>query len=167
MPLSQGHPVVFGPMPCLRDPTAKAAGCDSATLTEEGAMRIRRILMCMTRLLAGCGGGGGGDGAGGSDAMGPTGEQGSGQGDVESPGWFRPVLGASWQWPLLGTVNTGCEVDIYDVDLFDSSPELIAQLHQAGRSVICYFSAGSFEGWRPDAAAFSEAAKGKPLEGFA
>jgi len=135
-------------------------------------MRVRRILLCGALLLAGCGGGGGGgdDGGGdgsGGDAVVPTGDQGGAQGGGQSASWFRPALGASWQWQLLGTVNTGYAVDIYDIDLFDSPTELITQLQQAGRRVICYFSAGSYEAWRPDAAAFAEAAKGKPLEGFA
>ena len=36
----------------------------------------------------------------------------------------------------------------------------VAALHAAGRKVACYFSAGSFEDWRPDAAQFPAAVKG-------
>ena len=140
-------------------------------------MRVRQILLYATLLLAGCGGGSGGgssadgdpvggDGSGG-DAVVSAGDEGEAQGGGQSANWFRPSLGASWQWQLLGSVNTGYAVDIYDVDLFDSPLELIGQLHEAGRKVICYFSAGSFEDWRPDAAAFADDVKGEPLEGFA
>jgi hypothetical protein len=37
-----------------------------------------------------------------------------------------------------------------DVDLFDQA-SLIPNLKSQGHSVICYFSAGSWESWRPDA----------------
>ncbi len=134
-------------------------------------MRARCGLLYVALLLAGCGGGGGGGeaegGGSGGDAVLRAGDQDGAQRDDQSAGWFRPALGASWQWQLLGTVNTGYAAEVYDIDLFDNPVELIAQLHQAGRKVVCYFSAGSFEAWRPDAAAFAEAVKGKPLEGFA
>ena len=134
-------------------------------------MQVRRALVWIALLLVGCGGGGGGDGGiddtSSGDASAQTGDQGDVPVDGSPANVFRPALGARWQWQLLGTVNTGYDVDIYDVDLFDTPVELIGQLHQAGRKVICYFSAGSFEGWRPDAAAFADTVKGKPLEGFA
>ncbi len=39
-------------------------------------------------------------------------------------------------------------------------------LKAAGRVVICYFSAGSYEDWRDDAGDFPEEAIGDPLEGW-
>ena len=80
--------------------------------------------------------------------------------------WWRPAPDSSWQWQLSGEVNTGYEVDVYDIDLFDSDAELIAELHAAGRRVICYFSAGSAENWREDFEAFPEEDAGEPLEGW-
>ena len=53
---------------------------------------------------------------------------------------------------------------MYDVDLFMVSEEVIQELHEQGRIVICYFSAGSWENWRDDAADFPETILGKPLE---
>jgi len=63
-------------------------------------------------------------------------------------------------------VNTTYDVDVYDVDLFDAPGSLIAELHADGRRVICYFSAGSYEEFRPDANRFLPAERGKTLEGF-
>lgn len=64
--------------------------------------------------------------------------------------WYRPDLQVTWQWQLSGSVNTAYDVEIYDIDLFDSSGELIDQLQATGKKVICYFSAGSYEEWRTD-----------------
>lgn len=55
------------------------------------------------------------------------------------------------------------ETKIYDIDLFDSSKKLIKTLHSQDKIVICYFSAGTFEEWRPDAKNFTRAELGKPL----
>jgi hypothetical protein len=55
---------------------------------------------------------------------------------------------------------------VYDIDLFDTSASLIAELHADGRRVVCYFSAGSYEPWRPDADAFPEAVKGRKMDGW-
>ena len=65
-----------------------------------------------------------------------------------------------------GSINTGYQVDIYDIDLFDVEAEAITALHARGHRVICYFSAGSWEDWRSDAASFPSAALGKALEGW-
>ncbi len=43
---------------------------------------------------------------------------------------------------------------VYNIDGFDTSASTVASLHAQGRRVICYFSAGSWEEWRPDAATF-------------
>ncbi|WP_022953867.1 endo alpha-1,4 polygalactosaminidase [Leucothrix mucor] len=80
--------------------------------------------------------------------------------------WYRPSAGISWQWQLSDTVNTSYDVDLYDIDLFDSSPELIKSLQSQGRKVICYFSAGSYEQWREDAKDFQSSELGKPLDGW-
>ncbi len=81
--------------------------------------------------------------------------------------WYRPMPGVTWQWQLQGAINTGYMVDLYDVDLFDVPQQTIDLLHAQGRRVICYFSAGSFEGFRDDASQFNDADKGNTLDGFA
>ena len=49
---------------------------------------------------------------------------------------------------------------MYDVDLFETPRGTIDDLHAAGRAVVCYFSAGSWESWRPDAADFPDVVLG-------
>lgn len=82
-------------------------------------------------------------------------------------GWYRPDTNTTWQWQLSGTVNTAYDVDLYDIDLFDSSPELVSQLHSSGKKVICYFSAGSYENWRDDAGDFLSTDLGNNLDDWA
>ncbi|PIE56018.1 MAG: endo alpha-1,4 polygalactosaminidase [Desulfobulbus propionicus] len=80
--------------------------------------------------------------------------------------WYSPRLSDTWQWQLSGTVNTSYHVDIYDIDLFDTSEKLIHELHEKDKKVICYFSAGSYERWRPDSHLFQERELGKTLDGW-
>ncbi|MGB3623500.1 MAG: endo alpha-1,4 polygalactosaminidase [Ketobacter sp.] len=86
--------------------------------------------------------------------------------DTVTATWYRPPVLATWQWQLSGDINTEYEVDIYDIDLFDTSPGLIQQIKSSGKKVICYFSAGSYEDWRPDATQFADADLGRPLDGW-
>ena len=81
----------------------------------------------------------------------------------------RPELSAAstWQWQLQGELDVSHDVDVYDVDLFETPPETIERLHADGRTVVCYFSAGSYEGWRPDASGFAATDLGETLDGFA
>ncbi|MBK8137732.1 MAG: endo alpha-1,4 polygalactosaminidase [Chloroflexi bacterium] len=78
--------------------------------------------------------------------------------------WWQPVPGTTWQWQLSGTVNVGHDVDMYDIDLFDTPQETLDTLHLDGRIVICYFSAGSFENFRPDKDSFPAIVKGNRLD---
>ncbi|MCB9849495.1 MAG: endo alpha-1,4 polygalactosaminidase [Phycisphaerales bacterium] len=84
--------------------------------------------------------------------------------------WYRPSVDATWQWQLQpgesGGINASYDVDVYDIDLFDNDAAQIAALQTAGRSVICYFSAGSYEDFREDADAFAPADIGNPLDEF-
>jgi len=57
-------------------------------------------------------------------------------------------------------------IGVYEIDLFDAAQPTIDALHAAGGYVICYFSAGSIEDWRPDVAAFPESVIGKKYEGW-
>ena len=70
----------------------------------------------------------------------------------------------SWQWQLTGSIDTGVDVEVYDVDLFEVSQSVIDELHDDGRFVICYFSAGTWEEWRDDADLFPEDAVGNTME---
>ncbi len=70
----------------------------------------------------------------------------------------------TFYWQLTGNLKTDVPADLYDVDLFDTPKEIIEQLKARGKIVICYFSAGTYEDWRPDAANFTEDILGNPLE---
>jgi hypothetical protein len=85
---------------------------------------------------------------------------------TQPAGWWQPTPGTSWQWQLTGTIDTSINVQMYDIDLFEAPQETIDILHADGRVVICYFSAGSWEDWRPDAAGFPAEVIGDPLEGW-
>ncbi len=75
--------------------------------------------------------------------------------------WWKPKPGVTWQWQLTALpIDTDAAADIYDVDLFDVDETTVTALHQQGRKVICYLSAGSYEDWRPDAGSFPEALLG-------
>ncbi|MBU0616036.1 MAG: endo alpha-1,4 polygalactosaminidase [Nanoarchaeota archaeon] len=77
---------------------------------------------------------------------------------------YKPKPGVSWYWQLNGEIDTSHDVEIYDIDLFDSSKSLIDQLHGRGVKVICYFSAGTYEDWRSDSGEFPSGVLGKDLD---
>ncbi|KAH6688235.1 glycoside hydrolase superfamily [Leptodontidium sp. MPI-SDFR-AT-0119] len=80
---------------------------------------------------------------------------------------WQPVAGSTWQIELSGVVtDTSYPADVFDLDLFDTPQSTIDALHAAGKKVICYFSAGSFENWRPDQGDFQAADKGSRLQGW-
>lgn len=88
---------------------------------------------------------------------------------IANGNWWKPEARTTWQIVLSQSVRTGNlqNVEVYDVDLFDTSIETINTLHAAGIKVICYFSAGSYENWRPDAHAFPQSDLGSELTGWA
>lgn len=89
---------------------------------------------------------------------------------VTSGTWYLPTITTTWQWQLLTeegvSINSSYDVDLYDIDLFDVPTEKISELKAAGRKVICYFSAGSYEQWRDDAGQFSAQDLGNTLDGW-
>ncbi|KAL3667172.1 hypothetical protein V7S43_008108 [Phytophthora oleae] len=64
--------------------------------------------------------------------------------------WWKPTPGTSYQIQLSGTLDLSYNVDMYDIDMFDTPNATIAELQQRGIKVICYFSAGTYEDWRSD-----------------
>jgi hypothetical protein len=56
---------------------------------------------------------------------------------------------------------------IFEVDLFDTPTSTFRALKRSGKKVICYFSAGTSEDWRPDYKEFTTADKGDCDEGWA
>lgn len=85
---------------------------------------------------------------------------------VTSGDWYRPGVTATWAWQLQGALNTGYPVDVYDIDLFDTSAAQIANLQAAGHRVFCYFSAGSYENWRADVGDFLASDLGYIMDGW-
>jgi len=80
---------------------------------------------------------------------------------------WRHTVGTTWQIVLLYPLNdTSPDVGVYDIDLFDNPTSMISELHAQNRKVICYFSAGSYEDWRPDSGNFTSTDKGKELDGW-
>lgn len=80
---------------------------------------------------------------------------------------WTPRLTDTWQWQLSGKINTNYAVNVYDIDLFDTPISTINTLKSQGKRVICYFSAGSSENWRPDFKYFASTDMGNSLAGWA
>jgi hypothetical protein len=70
------------------------------------------------------------------------------------------------QYQITGDLNFAITADAYVSDLFDTEASQVAALHAAGRIALAYFSAGSFEPWRPDMNSFQDRAVGSPLAGY-
>lgn len=79
---------------------------------------------------------------------------------------WQPTLGTSWQYQLSGTVDTSVEAAVFVVDMVDTPQSTIDELHANGRFVICYFSAGSWENYRDDAADFPASVLGNVMDGW-
>ena len=84
----------------------------------------------------------------------------------EAPIWL-PTPGTSWQWQLEELpVDSSLDVAVYDIDPFDNGIDVVSELHEAGKKVICYISAGSWEEWRPDAGDFPASVVGNAYDGW-
>jgi hypothetical protein len=81
--------------------------------------------------------------------------------DAQEP--WSPVPGHTWQIQLQGKIDTSIPASVYIIDLFDAPQAVIDALHARKVKVICYFSGGTFENWRSDAALFPDVVKGKAL----
>lgn len=77
--------------------------------------------------------------------------------------WWRPAPGTTWQWQLSGDIDTSLDVAVYDVDLFETPAAVIDQIKAEGRILVCYFSAGTWEPYRPDSGRFPARSLGKTL----
>lgn len=73
--------------------------------------------------------------------------------------------GITWQIQYKGILNTNVNAEVFDVDLFDTSFQVIKSLHDKNKTVICYFSAGSYEENRPDSKTLLPAA-GNKMDGW-
>ncbi|NNM50773.1 MAG: endo alpha-1,4 polygalactosaminidase [Pseudomonadales bacterium] len=78
---------------------------------------------------------------------------------ANNKGWV-PASQASYALQLTGTPNMAAPIQVAEIDLFDTPSTTIRLWQQQSMHVICYFSAGTRESWRPDSASFSQAVIG-------
>ena len=76
------------------------------------------------------------------------------------------AISPSFVYSINGNTGDKYKVSTIFVDLFDSSPTRINNLKKQGKTVICYFSAGSAENWRPDYKKYPAAALGNNMSGW-
>lgn len=89
-------------------------------------------------------------------------------------GVWQPAVNASWQIILSKTLDIDesapsvePDVAVFDIDMFlHQNNTIIDSLHKLGKKVICYFSAGSYEDYRPDSWQFKKADLGSELDGW-
>lgn len=71
---------------------------------------------------------------------------------VPCPTCWHPAVRTTWDWVLSRVPRAPYrDVQMYDVDGFETSRADVAALHAAGIKVVCYLSAGTYEKYRPDA----------------
>ena len=81
-------------------------------------------------------------------------------------GCWQPPLQTSWQIQFNGEIDTSLDVDMFEVDMFDTTTATVEEFHTQGTKVVCYISGGSWENWRPDADDFPRSVRGKSLAGW-
>jgi hypothetical protein len=117
--------------------------------------------------------GDGGDGSNGGDED----EQGLPAKGPDRDSIWKPKVNSTWQIVLKKPIDLESEddnddsdinpdVSIYDLDLYDNDLDTFRTLQSAGKKVICYFSAGSWEDWREDKDEFDEDDLGEQLDGW-
>jgi hypothetical protein len=80
--------------------------------------------------------------------------------------WARLRTADDLHIQFAGKLDTRVAARVYEIDGENSSKATVARLHRAGRTVICYLSAGSVESYRPDARAFPASVVGKTMDGW-
>jgi hypothetical protein len=80
--------------------------------------------------------------------------------------WWRPRAGQSWQWQLTGPPDLSASVDVFDLDLVDTSAATVAAIHAKGARAICHPQTGAWERGRPDAAAYPASVLGATIGGY-
>jgi hypothetical protein len=79
---------------------------------------------------------------------------------------WQPQPGLNWQVQFTTPLEIIPGIEVYDLDLFETSLEDVATLHTQGAKVVCYISMGSWEDWRPDAHTFPEEVIGRIYAGW-
>ncbi len=85
-----------------------------------------------------------------------------------SPAYWVPSPSDSFQLQLSDyPPDLTIQVDVFELDLFETSQDAIDSLHEAGKRVICYINVGAWEEYRPDAVDFPASIIGKEYIGWA
>ena len=74
--------------------------------------------------------------------------------------------GLDWQVQFTTPIEVIPGIEVYDLDLFDTSAEDVATLHAQGVKVVCYINMGAREDWRPDAESFPDEVIGRIYAGW-
>lgn len=108
----------------------------------------------------------GGDGDDGSSSSSDHGDEPQGT-PTARPNTWRPKVGDSYQIvlhdPIDENVDIHPDVAVWDLDLYENDASTFKKLQDAGKKVICYFSAGTYEKYRGDAKDFNKEDLGKTL----
>lgn len=92
------------------------------------------------------------------ETMAPNGDAGAGSARIEP--------GQRLHYQVSGAPSVTGTADVFVLDLFEVEPAQLDAARAAGGVTIAYFSAGSFEPWRPDADAFPDRAIGARLADY-
>jgi hypothetical protein len=79
---------------------------------------------------------------------------------------WQPQPGLNWQVQFTTPLEIIPGIEVYDLDLFETSVEDVATLHSRGAKVVCYISMGSWEDWRPDSHTFPDEVIGRIYAGW-
>ncbi|KAH7007058.1 glycoside hydrolase superfamily [Ilyonectria destructans] len=84
---------------------------------------------------------------------------------------WKPSVGDTWQIVLQDPIKVNKKtlspnVKVWTLDMYDNDASTFKALQDAGKNVICYFSAGSWEDWRDDADQFNDSDLGNVMDGW-
>lgn len=87
---------------------------------------------------------------------------------------WQPAVNTSWQIILSQELkidndnpSVAPDVEVFDIDMFlHQNNTVVESLHKLNKKVICYFSAGSYEPYRPDSYKFLDSDMGNVLDGW-
>ncbi|HEY5957229.1 MAG TPA: endo alpha-1,4 polygalactosaminidase [Polyangiaceae bacterium] len=143
-------------------PTLRSSCCRYALALGLGASCVRcsyDIVFSppITESNAGAGGAGPIEGSAGSSTLAP--------GAAGAPPRATLPPGLSWQWQVTGQLDTSLSVDVFVVDLTETTSDELATLRSKKRLIVCDFSAGTSETWRTDVVALPPEVLGNVVTG--
>jgi len=80
--------------------------------------------------------------------------------------FWKPNLNSTFQIQFTGKIDLTVQADIFELDLFDTTKEMIDQLHKKNKKVFCYINVGAWEDWRPDKNDFPASILGNDYDGW-